>query len=68
MQGARTAGCEGPKSELRYREIWQIVLSGLKKEKKRILFFNNEARKLLKTKGGCGKNGQNEPKTNRKRS
>jgi len=31
--------------------------------KKRILFFKNEARKLLETKDGCGKNSQNEPKT-----
>ncbi|HUZ47748.1 MAG TPA: hypothetical protein VMW54_14015 [Terriglobia bacterium] len=30
---------------------------------KRILFFKNEARKLLKTKDGCGKSSQNEPKT-----
>jgi hypothetical protein len=30
---------------------------------KRILFFKNKARKLLKLKDGCGKNGQNEPKT-----
>jgi len=30
---------------------------------KRILFLQNEARKLLKTKDRCGKNSQNEPET-----
>jgi hypothetical protein len=32
-----------------------------KTRKKRILFFKNEARKLLKTKWGRGKNSQNDP-------
>ncbi len=42
--------------------------SGFRASKKRILFFKNEARKLLKTQGGCGKNSQNEPKTKLKQS
>ena len=39
-----------------------LFIKGQEAEK-RILFFKNEARKLLKTKGGCGKNSQNEAKT-----
>jgi hypothetical protein len=56
------------KSELRQRSIWQIFSCGGKKQKKRILFFRNKARKLLKAKDGCGKNRQNKPETNLKQS
>jgi len=38
-------------------------LFSAQKAEKRILFFKNEARKLLKTKDDCGKNSQNEPET-----
>jgi hypothetical protein len=45
---------------------YYVFCGGMQKE--RILFYQNEAEKLLKTKDGCGKNRQNEPETNLKRS
>jgi hypothetical protein len=48
--------------------IFKNGLPGGAKTKKRILFFENKARKLLKTQERCGKNSQNKPETNLKQS
>ncbi len=50
--GGGPTGCRGN------RKGWEKG-----KKKKEFFFLANEARKLLKTKGRCRKNGKNEPKT-----
>ncbi len=71
VRGTRRAGKGGMSGRKGFKkEIVSTFWSkaGAKTRKKRILFLQNEARKLLKSKRGCGKNSQNEPKTKLKRS